>query len=144
LKRSQALRSLSRDHHRALTVGQRLRRADDHLEANAAFLAFWQPHGASHFRIEEETLLPHWGMFGNVVDEAVARVAKEHLSIRCAAIRARQAPLSMPDLRQLGDELVAHVRFEERELFPAIEADLGPADLVRLAEAVERAEAGLR
>ena len=40
----------------------------------------------------------------------------------------------------LGEELDAHVRFEERELFPAIERDLDDEALAILARAVAKAE----
>jgi hypothetical protein len=64
MKRSEALWSLSRDHHRALSVAQRMRRADDAAEGARAFLEFWKGHGEPHFRVEEEVLLPCWALLG--------------------------------------------------------------------------------
>jgi hypothetical protein len=40
----------------------------------------------------------------------------------------------------LGELLNDHVRYEERELFPAVEARLEPKRLARLGEAIARAE----
>ena len=60
MKRSAALRSLSRDHHKALSVAQKMRRADDGPEGAALFCTYWEQHGKVHFRIEEEVLLPSW------------------------------------------------------------------------------------
>ncbi len=139
MKRSQALRSLSREHHRALSVAQDLRHADDPERAAAKFLEFWEREGAEHFRIEEAVLLPTWKLLGTVHAEAAARLAREHLQLRSAALALAEAA-SLVAVRQLGEELVAHVRFEERELFPMIEADLGRAELQQLARAVARAE----
>lgn len=140
MKRSEALRSLSRDHHQALVIAQRMQRTDDAAEAAAAFLEFWTREGERHFRIEEEVLLPLWASLGNVDDEAAARLSREHLAIRSAALElASQTPPSAR-LHALGAELAAHVRFEERELFPLIEEDLAADDLERLARAVIEAE----
>lgn len=142
MKRSEALRSLSREHHQALSVGRDLRRADDPEPAAAKFLGFWEREGAEHFRIEEEILLPTWSLLGTVHPEAAARLSREHLQLRAAALALAEAP-SLAAVRQLGEELVAHVRFEERELFPMIEADLGGTELEQLARAVAEAEGEL-
>jgi hypothetical protein len=139
MKRSEALRSLSREHHQALSIGRDLRRADDPELAAAKFLEFWEREGAAHFRIEEAVLLPTWSLLGTVHAEAAARLAREHLRLRSAALALAEAP-SLAAVRQLGEELVAHVRFEERELFPMIEADLGAVELEQLARAVAEAE----
>jgi hypothetical protein len=139
LKRSDALRSLSRDHHHALTVALELRRADDPILAASTFREFWNDEGALHFRVEEEVLLPMWELLGTVDADAAARLAREHRQLRAAAITLGQEP-SREVVQQLGEKLAAHVRFEERELFPLIEADLGEAGLGRLADAVETAE----
>jgi hypothetical protein len=145
MKREPALRPLSRDHHQALVVAQRLGRAD---EANAgeqqrAFVDFWHEHGLRHFQIEEEVLLPAYSGFGDVTEPAVVRVLTDHVEIRRMAHELEQdGNPSVASLRELGKRLGDHVRHEERVLFPLIEAAL-PADrLSSLAAAVEAAEAG--
>ena len=140
MKRSKALRSLSRDHHKALSVALDLRRARDVGQASARFLEFW-PDGALHFRIEEEVLLPQWERFGTVNAEAVTRLTAEHRTLRAAALEVSAGTASLSSLRDLGAKLAAHVRFEERELFPMIEADLGEQQLETLARVVAKAEA---
>lgn len=142
MKRSEALRSLSREHHQALTIAQELRRSDDAERAAARFHEFWRREGAPHFRIEEEVLLPAWELLGTVDAEAAGRLAREHLDLRAAALALGETP-SLAAIRRLGEKLAAHVRFEERELFPLIEADLGTAELEQLAGAVAEAEADL-
>jgi hemerythrin-like domain-containing protein len=140
MKRSDALVSLSRDHHAALAIAQKLRRADDGEEAAALFAAYWSERGAAHFRIEEDVLLPMWARLGTLDGEAAARVSREHLAIRTAAIEL--AERRDVDLAHgLGRLLHDHVRFEERELFGLIEADLEATELERLARAVAEAEA---
>jgi hemerythrin-like domain-containing protein len=140
LKRAEALRSLSRDHHQALFVAQRLRRAEDPVEAAAAFLEFWRAHGAAHFRVEEDVLLPCWALLGTVDEPGAARLSAEHLRIRAAALAVESGHASLEALHELGEQLNDHVRFEERELFRLIEADLGDEELARLAAAVAAAE----
>jgi len=143
MKRSEALRSLSRDHHQALVVAQHLRRADNPEEAVGQFHQFWKESGRLHFRVEEEVLLPWWALLGTVDGEAAARVAREHLSIRRAAM-SLDAETSLEQIHDLGEELEAHVRFEERELFPLLEANLDEEALTRLANTVTEAEERLR
>ena len=139
MKRSKALRSLSRDHHKALSVALDLRRFQDVGQASGRFLEFW-PDGALHFRIEEEVLLPYWELLGTVNAEAVARLSAEHRALRAAALEVSAGTASLSSLRNLGAKLAAHVRFEERELFPIIEADLGEHELETLARVVAEAE----
>jgi hypothetical protein len=117
-----------------------MRRADDPPEAAAAFLEFWRREGERHFRVEEEVLLPLWAHLGTIDSEAAERLSREHLSIRSAAIAIDSQTPSLESLRAVGEELAAHVRFEERELFRLLEADLDEDGLTRLAKAVSDAE----
>ena len=67
MKRTAALQPLSRDHHQALSVAQKLRRADAGTAPGVrdAFLEFWRSHGRDHFRSEEEILLPAFAGHGD-------------------------------------------------------------------------------
>lgn len=141
MKREQALLSLSRDHHQALVVAQGLRRGSDPAVSSKLFSEFWGDHGAKHFRIEEEVLLPAWAESGAVDESAVTEMLLDHLWIRTAARRlANQVPAA-GQMVELGTRLAAHVRLEERRIFPAIERALSEPQLAALAEAVEEAEA---
>lgn len=143
MRRSPELAPLSRDHHRALEVALRLRRADPETAAAAVdrFGDFWHEAGRRHFEIEEAVLLPalpeddpEWG-------EATARVRREHDEIRARARALLAADGGTPDAaRELGELLNAHVRFEERKLFPLLEERLPSADLAAVGQAVEAAE----
>lgn len=144
MKRSAALASLSRDHHQALFVAQRLRRADEDTaeDARAAFQAYWTAHGRRHFRLEEETLLPGYAAYGDARHPLVLAVLGDHVVLRHLAQRlAAQLTVSPAALHELGERLASHVRMEERELFPLIEDAMPAAELIVLAEALERAEA---
>lgn len=140
MKRSEALTPLSRDHHQALSVALGLKRAE-RVGAGAAMVEFFNAHGREHFRIEEDVLLPGWLELDPHGDRAgAARLADEHLSIRVGVRRLRRGALALEEIHALGGLLEAHVRFEERELFPLIEARLSDADLARLGAEVAAAE----
>lgn len=143
MKRSAALASLSRDHHQALVVAQQLRRADPDRapDARERFLAYWHGHGQRHFQLEEEILLPSYASYGDPYDPLVLRVLGDHVAIRQRANQLADRPEPDPDaLHDLGERLAAHVRLEERELFPMIEQAMPPDELTAVAQALERAE----
>ena len=143
MKRSEALQSLSRDHHQGLHVALRLKRAtvDSAADATEAFLAFWETEGREHFRMEEEILLPTYTRHRPVDEPAVVRVLTEHVELRrlAADVGARRTP-SLSGLHDLGRRLEQHIRHEERVLFPAVEAALTDAELSDMAEAFQQAE----
>src|SRR5215208_5241504 len=115
MKRSEALASLSRDHHHALVVAQKLRRATDATarQARDAFLAYWTDHGREHFLLEEELLFPAYAGFGDPHDPLVLRALGEHAMIRHRAAVLAATSSAAPDaLQVLGTELAAHVRLE--------------------------------
>jgi hypothetical protein len=124
MKRSPELAPLSRDHHVALDHALRLRRATaSDLETTVAvFLAFLLGDGGRHFAREESVLLA--ALPAGAAD-AGERLVAEHARIRRDAEALGEKP-SVPAARALGDLLAAHVRFEERELFPMLERHVPP------------------
>jgi hypothetical protein len=119
MKRSPELAALSHDHHHALDVARRLRRAsDEDLGEVVAYLdEFWRTQGAEHFAQEERALVP------GLVDsdawrDGVARMLAEHETIRAGVATVEDVDAA----HALGDLLHDHVRFEERELFGLLEA----------------------
>jgi hypothetical protein len=143
VKRSEALAILSRDHHHALVVAQKLTRADDQTAAaaRARFLAFWEEEGRHHFQVEEELLLPAYAAHGDARHPLVLQVLGDHVAIRALAAEVAAAAPEPPteSLQELGAALAAHVRLEERELFPVIEEAMPPEELLGLAHALEQA-----
>jgi hemerythrin-like domain-containing protein len=142
MKRHPDLQSLSRDHHQALVVASRLKHVNDKdaIAARAAFLEFWRRHGQPHFRVEEDVLLPGFASAGGAEDPGVARVLRDHAEIRLRALQLQGDTASVPGQRALGELLAAHVRFEEGELFPAIEVALTSEQLSAVASALATAE----
>lgn len=142
MKRAKALQPLSREHLGALIVAKKLREADEVEAARREFLEFWAGEGRVHFRIEEEVLLPGWAAHGELDRAGVSRMLGEHLAIRREALRLAAGELGIGKVHELGMLLHDHVRFEERELFPAAEAALDADALEWLAALIEAAEAG--
>jgi hypothetical protein len=72
----------------------------------------------------------------------IVRVLTEHVDLRRRGqdLETRSHP-DPAALRELGDRLERHIRFEERELFPMIEAALPDDELSQLGAALVRAEA---
>jgi len=145
MKRHEALERLSRDHHQALFQAMRLKRAGDENASDVLgdFLDYWFAVGYLHFRAEEEVLLPAYSAYGDASREEVVRVLVDHIEIRRQAheLGARTEDPDPEQLRALGERLDAHVRHEERVLFPLIEEALPDDELVRVARGVDEVEA---
>ena len=144
MQRSDELAPLSREHHVALEVALRLRRATvaDADAARAAFLAFFEDEARPHFRAEEELVLPAFERHAASDDPDVVRVLDDHAEIRRRAEQLAARNGDLQDLHALGDLLNAHVRHEERTLFPRIEAALDADELAALGTALIAAEGG--
>ncbi len=135
MKRHPALVSLSQDHHRALVLAQRLRRAtDDTLTAEARrFLDHWEAEEKQHFRLEEELVLPAYTEHEAPAQPAILRTLVDHAVIRRDAVELAVAP-TLEVLHLLGVRLANHIGFEEQELFPLIESTLTESELCALGE----------
>jgi hemerythrin-like domain-containing protein len=142
MKRDPSLAELSRDHHQALFRAMRMKRATegDRGEVREDVLEFWADHGAKHFRIEEEILLPGFASRSDPGDEAVVQVLVDHVWIRERIDRLAADELDLAELHELGERLEGHVRHEERVLFPMIEQALEPEALEALGGRVLEAE----
>ncbi|MDE3132368.1 MAG: hemerythrin domain-containing protein [Acidobacteriota bacterium] len=142
MKRSEALAILSRDHHHALVVAQKLKRAEAASgdAARAGYLAYWEAEGRRHFQLEEELLFPAYATHGDARHPLLLRALGDHVAIRALTAQLAATPAAPPaSLHELGAALETHVRLEERELFGVIEAAMPPAELLDLARALNRA-----
>jgi hemerythrin-like domain-containing protein len=124
MKRIPALQPLSREHHTALTLAKACERAaqsrDEERIAKTcqrviqAFSAELEPH----FQLEEQSLLPLLRSAGNTPFEQ--HTLEDHQQLRALLDDLQQNNIEALD--SFGKLLSAHVRFEERELFPALES----------------------
>lgn len=101
--------------------------------ALASFVTLWNERISGHFELEERHLLPAIGDC-----DARRRLLSQHEDLRrMAAAAMLVGPEPDADwVRRLGQSLHDHLRWEETELFPKAEAQLGPEERERLAAAL--------
>lgn len=124
MKRSPFLQPLSREHHATLVLARACERAGGSGNAGdvaatcTRALREYAAQIEAHFDLEEQHLLPL--LQGDAGQVLVQRTLAEHRALRALLDGLRQNDATA--LARFGETLAAHVRFEERELFPAIEA----------------------
>jgi hemerythrin-like domain-containing protein len=153
MKRHPSLRPFSDDHHQGLVNARRLRRAASgegasFVDTARDFLDFWQTDTSLHFRKEEEVLLPVLARYGGDLGERpILQMLTQHVSIRGLAMQLsdelEQDMIQEDTLRNLGEQLEAHIRLEEREVFPLIEETLSEHALQEIASRLDVFEPGL-
>ncbi|MGH9787612.1 MAG: hemerythrin domain-containing protein [Candidatus Acidiferrales bacterium] len=163
MKRHPSLHALSEHHHHALVQALLIRRAVYPESRKAGrrtaesprrrravvrrvardYLRFWQTTGRLHFREEEEVLLPALARHVALdTQPAVVQMLAQHAVIR-GRIEQLAAKLAAnrnvePELTALGQLLHDHVRLEENQVFPRIEAILSEKELRRLGRRLSR------
>ncbi len=134
MERDVRLHGLTSDHHHALVLASRIKEASTGGRLDAALVADarrrYEQELAPHFAVEEEELLPALAARGR--HDLVERTLREHETLRGHLAAAEAGELAR--LEAFGQLLEAHVRFEERELFPVCEALVGDEVLARVAE----------
>lgn len=137
MKRHPALRQLSSDHHSGLVLARRVGRLAEDSDLGAAtqeLLAVWREEIGPHFIAEEEWLLPLFARYSAPDHPLIMETLRQHVLMR-ALLDEVEEELTAPALtvlHALAAALREHIRFEENDLFPAIEAALPEAQLQRL------------
>jgi len=123
MKRRPWLRPLSDDHHGALVLARRVRRAAQQARSASALAKLWSEVAARfaaelepHFAVEERWLFRALEAAGETA--LPARALADHARLRDLV---RAEPTAAAAL-ELAERLESHVRFEERELFPRAES----------------------
>ena len=117
------MQPLSREHHTALTLAKACERAtqsrDEGLVAKTCqrVIRAFSDELEPHFQVEEQSLLPL--LRSAETQTLVQRTMAEHQQLRALLDGLRRNDAEA--LGSFGKCLTAHVRFEERELFPVIE-----------------------
>jgi hemerythrin-like domain-containing protein len=149
MKRHPSLRPFSGDHHQGLVNARQLRKAASGEGANSArnFLDFWQRDTSLHFRKEEEVLLPVLARYGgDLGEQPLLQMLTQHALIRGLAMQLsdelKQDEIREDTLRNLGEQLEAHIRLEERHVFPLIEETLPEHALQEVTSRLEAFEPG--
>ena len=118
------IRELAREHHGALSLARDLGRladdaGDEVLAAmNARIARYWKDDMAAHFRHEEAILLR---LPGVLPAEKAMTLLDDHRALAAFCVRAAANDLRLASLRTFGERLAAHVRFEERACFDALQ-----------------------
>lgn len=125
LPRHPALQPFSRDHYVGLVQAKHLMKAADGSDVDRRtaireFVEAWRNDIVVHFDDEER-------MLADLLDEAgKAQLLEEHRRLRDLAAEAnrrrREIDPGAEWVRELGRLLNDHIRWEERELFPAIQS----------------------
>jgi len=121
IKRTDFLKPLSRDHHHGLLLCSKIRvgfkKHIDPQRIKKYANWFFETHLTPHFETEEKNFFPILGNENSLVVKAKA----EHQYLRKLFAKSENLEAN---LNLIADELNNHIRFEERELFPAIEEKL--------------------
>ena len=124
MPRTGALLSLSREHHSSLVLARAVRQAAESGD-NGAFLEMmkrieehWRTILCEHFAREEQLLR---FVADGLDTEFADRILIEHAELRMLACGPCELDLSAR-LHRFGELLAAHVRYEERVLFPQLQS----------------------
>ena len=134
-RRHESLIPLSREHHYGLLVCLRIHRGLENHKADLVWLSeraekvirFFESDLKTHFAVEEEIVFR--AMSGiEEADSVIRELIEEHRDIRRLIQRLQRArsPKIAPLLREFADLLEAHIRKEERVLFPCYERHISP------------------
>lgn len=131
IKRHESLQPLSRDHHHALLLSWKIRQGlkkDVPAKRISAYCSwFYTTHLLPHFELEEQYAFPVLGDAHPLIQQALS----EHARLRTMFGN----PLTnTAALEAAGDLLEAHIRFEERTLFNAIQEAANPEQLQKILE----------
>ncbi len=128
MKRDERIRGLSRDHHHALVLARFIAAVGARRAMDGAAIALVRERFATeivpHFAVEELLLT---ALQGHGVEDLVRRTREEHAKM--IELLESVTESSTSSMLALGALLAEHVRFEERELYPACEAKL-PAEVL--------------
>lgn len=128
IKRSKYIMALSKDHHLGLLfcwkIREGLKLGVDLSRIKKYVSFFWKQHLKEHF-LEEESLL-----FDELNDPLTDQAKTEHLMLtRWINTINHPEPAKNSDYILFTELLNKHIRFEERVLFPHLEASLPLATL---------------
>jgi len=135
MKRNKNLVELSKDHHHGLLLGWKIKQGFK-FGVNLKEIVNYINHFAAgalypHFDEEENQLLP----FIDAEDPYRKRTIEEHLQLK-KLIASLSDSSSEETLLNLAALLDAHIRFEERELFPYMETLLSDEELDQIGKLI--------
>lgn len=146
-RRHPALIPVARDHHECLILAQRLMRGAPASDRDwppepvlqARLLGeFFERHLRQHFLTEEAVVFPAARSASAQAAELVSQLLDEHREMTSQIHSLAANPqVAAADLSAFGEFLNAHIRLEDRQLFPLMEADMSSESLLELQRVVE-------
>jgi len=141
--RDKNLVPLSRQHQHALALCVRIDRAAPIADAD---LAAWQAEIAQlyqseisiHFAAEEQALFPAARKFAELIPLAQELFA-DHAELRGFFANAEARKMSVAELRAFGQQMSAHIRKEERQLFERMQELMTEPELAGLGHSLDDA-----
>ncbi len=137
LERHPLLRPVSREHHDGLLLCWKLRqglaKGVGPRRMQEYCNTFYYEHLLPHFAVEEEAVFPILGMDNHLVRRAL----KEHEELSELFLAKEHDELSLSTIENL---LMAHIRFEERVLFQAVQEVATEEELAQ----VDKVHGGLK
>ncbi|MEK7253627.1 MAG: hemerythrin domain-containing protein [Bacteroidota bacterium] len=130
LKRHPSLQPLSREHHHGLLLAWKIRTglsegvAAERIKTYSDW--FFENHLLPHFEVEERHIFP---VLGGGEHPLVNRALREHRRLK--HLFAATGEL-VKHLSQIDEELTAHIRFEERELFNELQSIASAGQLAEI------------
>ena len=138
MKRDPNLRTLSWEHHEGLVltfrIEQGLRKKSDVELVRAYVLDMWDEELTHHFWQEEQILPP---VLNRTEDgkALLSKMIEDHEQFHRMISDIRKSKDKMEEkLGHFGKSLNAHIRFEERQLFPFVEEHSGKNEILRIGE----------
>ena len=147
MKRNKNLQPLSRDHFQTLTLVQKIEESlEGDITSNLTDIieyvhGFWQKHLTPHFKAEEDFLLSAFALRVGEDNSLIERTLHDHRNMK-AIHQSFETTISQEEgvrlLKEFASLLHDHIRFEERELFPAVEKQLTKDELESMGVAIEK------
>jgi iron-sulfur cluster repair protein YtfE (RIC family) len=118
----------------AWKIRQGLKHGVDAERIKAYVQQFWNENMSVHFKQEEQIL------FAPIPDDKVQRAVREHQEIKTKIEQVLAATTTevAAKLNGLADAVDAHVRYEERDLFPHLEKSLSTQQLEEIGKTLEK------
>ncbi|MBC7745829.1 MAG: hemerythrin domain-containing protein [Flavobacterium sp.] len=137
MKRDINLQQLSRDHHHGLLLGWKIRQGLKYLVDPAMIvkyiLHFSEEALFPHF--EEENLILNYLSDNNTLKQ---QTLTEHENLKEYIYElSKNSEPGPPELLKIAEYLDAHIRFEERVLFPFLEKELSAEQLKEMGAAID-------
>jgi len=143
MQRNKNLYPLSHQHHNGLMavllLKKGLERKADAVVMGAFILSIWDAELRIHFIKEEVYLHPHVLQIAELMD-LYEQMKMEHHQVRNMIDAIRNGLSTFELLNEFHTLLEKHIRFEERTMFPFIEAHIQQEQLLALGKQLEHLE----